>query len=111
MLWNPKHDLPAETKADPFSLDALIAWLETKEPTEEYRYGACFGCAIAQYLMSLGVEKPLVGARTWTDFAEKHLSDTPLPVHWNKIAVREPHTFGAALERARALKASGTASE
>ena len=41
MLYNPHHRVP--------SLDSFAAWLETKDPDEEYRWIDSRNCACAQY--------------------------------------------------------------
>lgn len=38
MYLNEKLYADQEVKADPFTLEALIAWLETKNPKERYCY-------------------------------------------------------------------------
>ena len=50
-----KSKLPqAETKADPFSLAALVAWLRTKPGDEEYRYVISEQCALSQFAETSG---------------------------------------------------------
>lgn len=85
----------------PFSLPSLIAWLETKDPAEEYNYIDYDNCLVAQYTKQVpGVEKP--EWRTWyVAGADRFSGDTRA-----FVSVPLPHTFGGALERARALTSS-----
>lgn len=38
-----------ETKADPFSLDSLIAWLEKQPRRREYQWFDCRDCVMHHY--------------------------------------------------------------
>ena len=80
-----------ENKADVFSLESLIAWLEKQPADGEYCYHDLNGhCLICQYLTSHGV-----------DFHEYGLfMDSEART---EIAAERPWTFGAALTRARAI--------
>lgn len=97
MLYDPKWEV--KTKADPFSLEGLIAWLETKNPDEQYDYwDRSGGCLLGQYVKSLGLK--------W----EYH-SDLSRGLH-DKFAnvvlyrIVAPWTFGGALKHARAVAGS-----
>lgn len=46
MLFN----LAWKQKPNPHSLDDLIAWLETKDPNEQYDFCSVNGCLIAQWV-------------------------------------------------------------
>lgn len=94
-----------ETKPDVFSLEGLIAWLETQPPETEYNFMDCNGgCLIGQYLLANGQEN----FRKWHDVppplcavaGQSACKDDGSP------AGEEGLTFGAALSRARALLAS-----
>ena len=90
MLYDPKW----EVKADPLSLESLIAWLETQPPETEYEWTDCHGgCLIGRYFAAMGIKGPLYSevfdegwkyARVCSDLSG-------------------PTTYGAALKRARAL--------
>jgi hypothetical protein len=100
MLYDKRWDQETKTKTP--SLDGLIAWLETKDPSEKYDWGNCDGaCLVHQYLTSCGIRQ-----RDWSSFYFKTQSplgdDQP-----TCIAFQSPHTFGAALSRARAVRDSG----
>lgn len=105
MLYDPKWD--QQTKADPFTVAALVAWLETKPATETYDYYDCGGaCLYGQYMTHVGV--PWKEARFAT-YADNRKGDIHEPFRMKvyfPIAVTYPHTFGAALERARASLSS-----
>ena len=90
MLFNPDWS-KTETKADPFKLETLIAWLEKQPADQEYNFRDCSGrCLFGQYYTAMGF-----------DWQKEYLAD-----HFDHINIAglEPHTFGAALERARALR-------
>ena len=87
-----------ETKPDVFSLRSLVAWLETQPSETEYHYLPIDGCLIDQWCNAVGIKMPgpvlLLGLPTTN--AQKI----------EYVAMETPHTFGAALSRARALLAS-----
>ncbi len=86
-----------------FSLAGLVAWLEKQNPETEYQYTDCGGCLLHQYFVASGINMPVgwgMGGSTWYDF-NHHRSD--LPEHFDGVSLRDPHTFGAALTRAKAL--------
>lgn len=95
MLFDPKWEKQAETKADPFALATLIAWLEKQPPEKDYDYCSAADCLIAQYLRQSGIahyelDSGEVDQLGWSDI-----------VHPN--CFEDEWTFGAALKRARAL--------
>jgi hypothetical protein len=71
------------TKTRELTLDNLIAWLETKDADEGYRWQDPRSCLFAQF--------------------QDAEADARLEEWQARIAVNPPHTFGAALERARKL--------
>lgn len=92
MLYDPKWE--QKTKADPFELGTLIAWLETKAPSGEYEFMNCDGlCLMGQYMTACGV--------VWSDANYLRFAK-----HFTRIAVGNPRTFGGALKRARAFARS-----
>lgn len=101
MLYDPKW----EVKADPFSLEALIGWLERQNPETQYCFHAWNDCLLAQWLRT-------IDANTYTGGAERFDVDLPSGFHYvvNGQVVNLHHfkeiahgdqTFGAALDRAR----------
>lgn len=120
MLWDPKKD--KQVKADPFSLDTLIAWLETKNPDEQYCYMDSGRCLLSRYFIAQGFKNVRVYPEAFLhgDVAKDlplHITldtidqiGTPLPVGFDWIArgshqfdYLSDHSFGGALERARAV--------
>lgn len=95
MLYDPKWE--QETKADPFTLENLVAWLETQDPTTEYEVLEPSICLMGQFASSQGSHDP--------EFVSMRLTDD-LVGPFCRIAFGRlcggPYTFGAALERARA---------
>lgn len=103
MLYDPKCE-KTETKSDPFALGTLIAWLEKQPAHRAYNYNCNGHCLLAQYFTAQGFEKVCVGGSFFCTANTTH----DLPAHFNDIAVDAMHsprrlTFGAALERARAI--------
>lgn len=100
-----------EQKADPFSLESLIAWLEKQPAGRTYNFwdgtlmGNCHGaCLLHQYLVAQGLPKIL-----YPQIASIK------KLEWDKelqhfVASPTPQTFGAALDRARALASRKSAS-
>jgi len=84
-----------------FSLKSLEAWLESKDPREEYYYAEPKRCLLYQYFRDKGVPIRTVSPFFWRDTEYKiH----PLPIDFDSIVLREPKTFGAALERTRKMQ-------
>ena len=80
-----------QQRARIFNLDNLIAWLETKDPTQRYDYWIPKSCVMGQYLTEQGF-------MPWdTDVSQ-------LECEFSSVGVSKPWTFGAALERAKLLK-------
>jgi hypothetical protein len=87
MFVDEKKTGEAQTRADPFSLDSLIAWLE-KQPAEKEYSTDPVACVLAQYLGGFcggREEEKLIGNNLYVIFGE-------------------PRTFGGFLSRARALR-------
>lgn len=106
MLYDPKWEKNSETKPHP-SLEGLIAWLETKNPSERYDWSNCEGrCLIGQYGASLGL--------SWREINRAENGDPHTSLYYqlstsnHQLALRGEHTFGGALERARAALADRT---
>ncbi len=85
-----------ETKPDVFSLEGLIAWLETQDPATTYCWVDGGHCLLAQYAKAVGSTylKVTVGLN-----GGRHGEP-------DGIAILRPWTYGAALERARKLLAA-----
>ena len=106
-----KHLLDDKPKATPapYTLNSLIAWLEGLPSDASYDWGCTYGrCLIGQYAYANGLDS---GYDAQTNSFRKtgpmffFRDGTPSPISLaEKIAVSPPHTFGAALERARACR-------
>lgn len=86
----------------PYTLESLVAWLETMQATEIYCYESNGGCLVARYLADHGHQQLNVGSASIffspPNGGHKFMN---MPNGWNAIAVQEPRTFGSALLRAR----------
>lgn len=98
MLYDPKWESPAVKVTEPSPAD-FIAWLETKNPEGRYDFDDCNGlCLVGQYMAHHG--------KRWRDSTYRDYCEV---VGGNgvwfsvPVAISEPHTFGAALERAREM--------
>jgi len=105
MLYDPKWEAPVEAKP---SLQGFIAWLETKNPRGRYQFDNCAGmCLLGQYMAFLGIEwgespkDPNAGNWAKTAYMKTARCLFPTSGPMTVLADR-PHTFGAALKRARA---------
>ena len=73
------------------SSDNLIDWLRQQPPEGEYTWSDPVFCLMGRYVTDRGRPQDLYG-----------YNDMP---NYHEIAETKPHTFGAALQRAEALKA------
>lgn len=105
----PEYTPETKPKLDPFTLESLIAWLQTKPSDETYEwYNRETPCLFAQYGAAMDLDRLLPGSEirhsatgylTVLMGMRKHygiLSCEPF-----NLASPAPHTFGAALTRAR----------
>ena len=100
MLYDPKWE--TEVKADPFSLESLIAWLEKQPVDKVYDFNDCGGgCLLEQYAAAMGIPDECGRYGKLDDLFDRGVS----PRHRPAIAVQKPWTFGAALARAKAVQA------
>lgn len=93
MLYDPKWNKP-EVKADPFTLESLIAWLEMQPGEKTYNWFDIKDCLACKYLEAAGIEEP------WGKIVYTTIFGSEPAYH--EIAGTRPWTFGAALSRARA---------
>jgi len=108
MLYDPKWD--ADTKADPFSLASLIAWLEKQPPGKTYCYTSNGKCMIARYLINLGHKDVHVGGSgKWRSDRGRDSWEIAAKIAIGSWPDVEQWTFGAALERARKVAAQTSA--
>jgi len=102
MLYDKRWDR-TETKQDVFSLESLIAWLETMPPTQKYDWSRAETCLLGQWCASNG-------------FSGRELRDKSIELgRWDQkhnaladaaLGNVNECTFGAALARARAVQRS-----
>jgi|GEM_PF-6578154 len=99
MLHNPNWDktvTKAITEPDPFTLESLIAWLEKQPAAKTYCPGNASVCLLGQFASAMGSNNPHSKSFELGD-------EEPFA----KVAFDNDGecTFGAALERARAIAA------
>lgn len=108
MLYDPKWDGGGR---DPRDLNTLIAWLETKNPTETYYYSSPSNCLLAQYYRAMGFQCVSVRPRSLFYSIGEYGFKERLPAGFDDIAIgncrKTDCTFGAALERAKAYSNAG----
>lgn len=102
MFLDEKKHGEAVTKTP--SLRGLIAWLETKDPTEQYCFFDHGHCLMAQYYKA--IDRPTSWVGGFSIRFKGDPSNYDLPLHFDDIAVGQNEmfgrwTFGAALARAR----------
>lgn len=118
--WKLESLIPAALRANPvpppplvpYTLAHIIAWLETKNPSESYDWndGSC--CLLAQYGRALGLPEAALDATG--NYRSRYYQARERMMHAPgyrdgfvaEIAKSAPTTFGAALSRARALEAA-----
>jgi len=98
MLHNPQNDLRTI-----YSVDNLIAWLETRDPDETFNYISCNDCLIHRYFTAMGLPVD----RVWADGYILISNPTEIftyPAELNNIAIFAGLTIGGALEYAKTGK-------
>jgi hypothetical protein len=95
MLWNKDWE-KTHIKADPFSLESLIAWVEKQPADTSYNWDSCEDCLVGQYVRAVtGSDSPsgeVIYRELFPDL------DT-----YFAVCAEAPWTFGAALDRARRI--------
>ncbi len=104
MLYDKRWDR-TETKPDVFSLESLIAWLETKNPTAKYDYCDPLNCLLCQYFRASGLKVNSVALNfLWRNGSSRGQPFPEILMHVSSGPEdAEYWTFGAALKRARAV--------
>ena len=101
MLYDPKW----EVKADPFTLDALISWLETQPADRSYPYSSARKCLLCQYFEAHGFRVVQMGSSSF--YHGPRTARVELPEHFDEVACHwRDQTCGGALRRARAYQRS-----
>lgn len=87
-----------------FSLESLIAWLETQDPETYYCYASVHDCLWARYTLAMGgrITPPHNRIGCIYRLGDKTLNATPLPDMQAWVAKKSPLSYGAALQRAKA---------
>lgn len=102
MLYDPKWE--------GVSLKGFIGWLETKDPRAKYEFYECDGrCLLGQYMAAMGIAwtgAPEHWKHSWEGSSYMKAAESIFgptrqdgPAFW--VLSKAPHTFGAALKRAR----------
>jgi hypothetical protein len=105
MLFNPKWktDTKIDTKIDPLSLEALVAWLETKDPKEEYDFTHAAICLFGQWAKYCDADATM---SPWGgSFIYMVHGNAVDFIHWKHIALSlhsSRYCFGEALKAAKA---------
>ncbi len=93
-----------KTGQDIYELSSLIAWLEKQPADREYCYQDNGACLLGQYFKEMTGKSVLVGSVTiniWDDTVGMFERQIQLSLAFARISSERPHTFGAALDRAR----------
>lgn len=100
MLYDPKW----EVKADPLTLDGLIAWLEKQPADAGYDFCEIGKCLLAQWVLSIDPQSPLPTGQEIDGGAYEYVvHGRVIDLHEFKDIACSGHTFGGALVLARAL--------
>jgi hypothetical protein len=115
MFLETKREGEGTTKADPLTLPALIAWLEKMPAQNRYSWSNCSGgCLVGQYGKVHGIDRlDAEQAKIAKLFKHEYNGGDGYynggDGYYNggdgyyRVCATEPHTYGAALERARKL--------
>ena len=101
-----KDKLLVDTTPQTFTPDlrGLVAWLETQNPETVYVYSNCAGaCLLDQFASNLPRKRWYGLTGYWSELER---ADPSLRQAISNVAIDRPHTFGAALDRARAALVS-----
>lgn len=101
MLYDKRWD--KKITADPFSLEALIAWLEMRPADEVYPFFDIYGCVMCQFRQAQGQATPWLTRGAYTGPFDRGLGEADTVNRYHAVAGTAPFTFGAALSRARAI--------
>jgi len=95
MLYDPKWEV--QTKPDVFSLESLIAWLETMPADKKYDWAFAESCLLGQWCAANG----LAGDELFEKSIELGNFAAAPAIANAALGKLNECTFGAALERAR----------
>lgn len=106
MLYDKRWDkTEVKSKPEKLSLAGLIAWLETQDASTPYNYRAIDDCLLTRYFKAQGFRWVYSGVSkfSYSLFFLPPLFTKSYPYEMDQVAVSRPHTYGAALERAREI--------
>src|SRR5258706_344556 len=98
MFFDPKW----RSRQDALTRRSLVAWLEKKPADRGYCYSSNGRCLLATFFRACGF-KSIVVEPDHFSHAES-FGPVKLPRSFVLIAALRPHTYGAALDRARASR-------
>lgn len=82
------------------TLQDLESWLRQQNPEGEYDWSNVENCLMHQFLKASGVDIMCFGAKSGYLTT---LERVDVPREWTDIAIGDPMTYGAALERCRGV--------
>ncbi len=99
MLYDKRWDAKLrDAEADPLTLESLIAWLEKQPAETSYDWQDCEGhCLIGRYFTAMGMGEFVPYERVFSNILDDYGDVCS--------SLSGPTTYGAALERARAVMA------
>src|SRR6266478_8741051 len=102
--WNKSKISPI---ADPLALDDLIAWLETKNPTQCYNFSNPSHCMLAQWVRHLdsGASNVLAMNSSYVYQVNGQIVNFQATV-FSMVAMTAGSTFGDALKMAKTYRGS-----
>ena len=104
MLYNKDWEKP-EVKADPYSFDNLIEWLEMQPAEEQYNYNDPMDCLLALWLKSKGkVRTDLVNSSFCYFLNSQSVNLSHLAWLADGNLTFHSQTFGMALSRAKVMR-------
>ena len=105
MLYDRKWDERKQDAQGIFTTESLIAWLEKRDPSEQYDHESITNCLFAQYFKAHGYPEASCGGDYVRLDGGSYIRRVDFPAGWVHIFAEAPYTFGAALERARTIHA------
>lgn len=99
MLYNRQWD----RKPDPHSLQDMIAWLGTKNPSERYDFNDASRCLIGQWLKHCDGHSTTAKGMSASHYIVNGKVQDFRKLYLVANSGDNPHTFGGALRNARAL--------
>jgi hypothetical protein len=103
----PAQQVPAKPSSTPFTLPHLINWADGKPKDDFYDWNSLYVCFLGLYFTESGAlgsafERPFTNA---INNLHTNVGEGLARLIVKRVAEPLPHTFGAALDRARKLQA------